>query len=243
VTETLAFAEFRKIEHPLRELFPPDREGSPLMVAILVRSDEIAHMFLWMQRASETENARASIGDPRLVLDRVIIVRMFLVSSLDGVDKLQKFMALPEIHRMLAEHGPIGDDFAENVRELRKVVESLKPIRNQLGAHLDLEPIRSRLRAVQPNDVGVMWLADSEHIHTQYDCAHEIAVGAWSHVATRGAISHGAGDDLDRISALFGVAQHAQVKFVAAARVALHLFEATATAANAPSAQIEAIDG
>ena len=190
-----------------------------------------------MQRATAEEADRARIGDLRPVLDRVILVRLLLVSLTDGVDKLLQFMNLPEIQAAVTENGEVGKDLRKNLRQLRAYVEDLRPVRNQIGGHLDPAAIRKRLDKVQPDEIGVMWLAESEHLQTQYDSAHEIAVGAWTHVAGVTEAADTNADDLSRIDALFGQAQHAQVKFVASARIALHLFEATATAANAPSAQ------
>lgn len=233
--DTTAEAEFRKVEHPLADLFPASRKGSALIVAVLVRSDEITHMIRWMQRASDEEADRASLGDPRQVLDRVILVRLLLVSLTDGVDKLQQFMNLPEIGAAVKQTGAHGAELRRDLRQLRSDLKNLMPLRNKLGGHLDPVPICQSLARVQPSQIGVMWLAESEHLQTQYDCAHEIAMGAWAGIAGVQEPQYSTPAS-QQFQAMFGQAQHAQAKFVSAARIALHLFEATAPVAPAPSA-------
>ena len=221
-------AAFRKIEMPLNRMFPPGRAASPLIIAILVRADEIMYLLRQMQAATATEAEREALGDLRPVLDRFIVGRLLFVSLDDGVKRLVNFTDQPEIRGELRSHRGLGKKFRGAVAQLAENAAKLNDIRDQIGAHLDITTLTSYLTGLPDDVTGELWLAEAEHMTTQYDAAHLVAIGACVQAAAgkHRPIDHAtAVAEFDR---LIGVAQDAQAKFVALARVALRLFEATA---------------
>lgn len=222
-------AVFRKVDAPIAELFPAHRTASALIVAILVRADEIAHMLRWMSRAEVEENERDKRGDPRQVLDRLILARFLMVSLVDGLEHLSRFRNLPEIRSLVSSAWEAGKPFNQLHRDLQKKVKTLEPIRHKLGAHIDSAVIAAQLARTGQGVHGELWLASGQHFETQYDSAHHVVMAAWI-----GAVPPAGPVDFDRVDladydALINQAIRAQVDFVAAARVALALFQATAT--------------
>jgi len=54
---------FFKVEMQLNHLFPPERPASALIIAILVRADEVMYFMRQMAAAAEEEKSRKRVGD------------------------------------------------------------------------------------------------------------------------------------------------------------------------------------
>ncbi len=224
VTDT-RLAHVRRIEQPIRSLFPPERQSSPAMVGLLVRSDELVYLLMQFQEARAEEARRESVGDPRPVMWRFILARLLVVSAHDALELLDEVMQDAEIRRLLAEHGERGAQFTNAIRKLRKDREELRPVRSQLGAHLDTDTIRRALAGPHGREHGKLWIGELL-TDSQFDLAHEVALAAWSHRkdAPEPKTTAEAVAEVDR---LVGLARDVQIEMPKVIRVLLRLFEGT----------------
>ena len=226
-------AHVRKVEEPLRVLFPPDRPSSPSMVALLVRYDELLFLLNQFGACEREEAARAAAGDPRPVLWRFMLSRLLLVAADDALEKLSAIMRDEEVQRLVAEAGAPGDEFKRELRALRSKQPTTRKLRDQFGAHLDPEPIVRALRSPIGQAPGTLWMANLG-TDCQYDAAHHVVAAALSFHQGAAPTSTEA-ESLVEFKRAMDAAVEVQLALPRVIRTLLLLFERTAGAVENPA--------
>ena len=222
---TMRMAKVRRVEDRLATIFPPTRQSSPAMVALLVRYDELLFLLRQFEQAEREERARKEIGDPRPVLWHMIVARLLLVSAHDALAKLDIVMRDPAVKQAINDAGEPGTQFMVEVETLRAAGTTAARLRNKFGAHLDAEPIRRVLASPVGQELGTLWQAD-QGMDCQYDAAHSVVMAAWAF--GRGAKDNAVDDErMAEFKSMVDAASTLQLKLPSIIRTLLLLFERT----------------
>ena len=123
----------------LTDLFPPNEALSATMVAVCVRCDEIrmCHGRIseieQMEEAGETQTD--SLWDP--MLERMMLMRFSVVAAFDLADHAVALNKSKRFRDALAKNEQQRDLFASGYANLVKTIDSWRPFRNELFAHID----------------------------------------------------------------------------------------------------------
>lgn len=217
--------EFELVELPRSRLFPYACPWSADLVAVLAAADEQLLLLRSMTRVDEEEAARARRGDPRPVLDREILARLFLVSLVEGVRHLTHFAQDEAIAKRITQLGEDGRRFQDELSAL--AANCLGPagpvtkMRNKLGGHIDAAVVRKTLAGPDEEDTLQVWLAAKQPQYTQFDAAHAVLWASWRRMI--GELPQTPQDDAAAHHSFFRNLRTWQARFVQLAHVAFDL--------------------
>ena len=161
----------------LQRFFPKEEEAAPIMIAFLVRHDELRLIHGRMHEIWTTEvppSKRQTLYDSRTEV--LMLYRQSLTSLYDSFECIRRLEAIEHFRASLNANESRSTRFRVARKRLNKSLGAWRHSRNKVSAHTDPEWIRETIEKRGDEIAGGVWMSTTGGC--SFDICHAALMGA-----------------------------------------------------------------